>query len=360
MHTLAIQPAFDDAKSEAFGERMIGALNEAALTLMVSLGHRAGLIDALAELSPTRSETLAASTDLTERYVREWLAVLTTSGVVEFDPETKSYSLPREHGVFLTRAASPDNIAVTAQFIPVVASVEGAMLERLHDGKGLRYQDYERFHEVMAEDSAQLVVAALVEHILPIVPGLPGRLETGIDVLDVACGAGRAILQLAEAYPESTFTGVDLCADAFAETQVEAARLGYGNIKFEARDLADVDTLGQFDLITGFDAVHDQKDPLGLLITVRRSLRPDGVFLMQDIGGSRHLENNLDNAFGPLLYTLSLMHCTPVSIGQGGPGLGTMWGTETAEEFLADAGFSRVRTHRLPHDVMNAYFVAQQ
>lgn len=360
MHTQAIQPAFDDAKSEAFGERMIGALSEAALTLMVSLGHRAGLFDALAELSPARSETLAATTGLTERYVHEWLAVLVTSGVVEFEPETQSYSLPREHAVFLTRAASPDNVAVAAQFIPVAASVEEAMLARFHDGKGLHYHDYERFHEVMAEDSAQLVVAALFEHILPIVPGLPDRLERGIDVVDVACGAGRALLRMAESYPKSTFIGVDLCADAFAETQVDAARIGLGNLSFEARDLGDADTLGQFDLITGFDAVHDQKDPLGLLSAVCRSLRPDGVFLMQDIGGSRHLENNLDNPFAPLLYTISLMHCTPISIGQGGKGLGTMWGVEIAEEFLTEAGFSNVQTHRLPHDLMNTYFVAQK
>ncbi len=83
------------------------------------------------------------------------------------------------------------------------------------------------------------------------------------------------------------------------------------------------------------------------------------VLLMQDIGGSRHLENNIGNPFAPLLYTISLMHCTPISIGQGGLGLGTMWGVETAEEFLAAAGFGEVETHRLPHDPVNAYFVAR-
>jgi hypothetical protein len=79
---------------------------------------------------------------------------------------------------------------------------------------------------------------------------------------------------------------------------------------------------------------------------------------MQDIGGSRDLENNIDNPFAPLLYTISSMHCTPISIGQGGPGLGAMWGVETAQEYLAAAGFSNVETHRLPHDPINAYFVA--
>jgi hypothetical protein len=92
---------------------------------------------------------------------------------------------------------------------------------------------------------------------------------------------------------------------------------------------------------------------------VRDALCPGGVFLMQDIGGSCHLENNIGHPFAPLLYTISLMHCTPISIGQGGPGLGAMWGVETAEQYLEAAGFSTVQVHRLPHDPVNAYFVAR-
>ena len=184
-------------------------------------------------------------------------------------------------------------------------------------------------------------------------------MSTAFEVIDIGCGGGYALLRLAGTFPNSRFLGVDLCAEAFAETQAEAARRGLGNVAFERRDLSTVETLDQFDLVTAFDAVHDQQDPQGLLTLVRRSLRPEGVFLMQDIGGSRKLENNRGNPFAPLLYTLSLMRCTPISIGQSGPGLGTMWGVETAEEFLATAGFSQVQVHRLPHDPINAYFVAQ-
>lgn len=351
--------AFDDAKAEAFAGHLVGALNGAALALMTSLGHRSNLFDTFAPLPNITSEELATKAGLAERYVREWLGVMVTSGVVEYDPETKTYTLPAEHAAFLTRAASPDNIAVTCQFIGVAAGVEEEMLARLRDGAGTQYHHYCRFHEVMAEDSGQTVVAALVDHILPIVPGLVEQLERGIEVLDVGCGAGRAMMQLAKIFPSSRFTGVDLCEDAFAETQVAAARLNLSNLTFRAQDLSQVTSLGKFDLITAFDAVHDQKDPQGLLNLVFNSLAEDGVFLMQDIGGSRDLETNIDNPFSPLLYTLSLMHCTPISIGQGGPGLGTMWGVETAQDYLAIAGFGRIETCRLPHDPINAYFIAR-
>lgn len=350
----------DEAKAQDFANRMVGALNSAALSLMTSLGHRTGLFDTLSALPGATSQELSDQAGLTERYVREWLGVMVTSDVVEYDPQKRSFTLPPEHAAFLTRAATPNNIAVTSQFIGVAAAVEEEMLARFQDGNGTHYHHYDRFHAVMAEDSAQTVGAALMDHILPIVPGLRDRLQAGINVVDAGCGGGRAMLLLAQKFPTSRFTGIDLCADAFADSAAEAKRLGLTNLTFRAQDLAEVDTLEPCDLITAFDAVHDQRDPQGLLDLIFRSLKPGGLLLMQDIGGSRDLEINKENPFAPLLYTISLMHCTPISVGQGGPGLGAMWGVETAQEFLASAGFQQVDMQRLQHDPINAYFIARR
>jgi len=360
---VAEQPAqaeFNESKAEAFAGRMVAALSESAMTVMMSLGHRAGLFDTMATMPAATSAEIAASSGLIERYVREWLAVMVTSGVIEYEPAEQHYRLPAEHAAFLARAASPDNLAVTTQFIAITASVEEKLLERFRSGGGMHYHHYDRFHEVMAEDSAQLVVSALLDKILPEVPGLADRLHDGIDVVDIGCGGGRALYVMAEAFPESRFTGIDLCGDAFAKTREKAEQNGIRNLRFEAADLSTNGLRRRYDLITAFDAIHDQKDPQGILDMVCDGLREDGVFLMQDIGGSRYLENNIENPFAPLLYTLSCMHCTPISIGQGGPGLGTMWGVETAEEYLSKAGFGSVETKRLPHDPLNAYYIARR
>lgn len=352
-------PAFDGTKADAFAERFVGTLNEAALAVMSSLGHRAGLFDGLASHPGLTSAALAAKIGVSERYLREWLGVMVTSGVVDYDPTAKTYTLPPEHAAFLTRAASPDNMAVTTQFVGLAASVEDKLLDRFKSGEGLCYHHFDRFHEVMAEDSAQLVVASLIDAILPVVPGLIARLDSGIDVADFGCGGGLAMLTLARAFPNSRFSGFDLCEDAFARTADVAAREGLGNLSFYARDLSQGSDVGEFDLVSAFDAVHDQADPKEFLRLIRRSLKPGGVFLMQDIGGSRDLEKNIANPFAPLLFMISSMHCMPISLGQGGPGLGAMWGVETAEEYLAETGFAPVETHRLPHDPLNAYFVAR-
>ena len=358
--TAVREASFNQAKADAFVGQLVGALNSSALMLMTSVGHRTGLFESLAKISPCTTVELAAEADLAERYVREWLAVMTTSGVVEYEPKRKTYFLPAEHAAFLTRAGTPMNLAVTAQFLGVVASVEDQIVARFRDGKGLHYHHYGRFHEVMAEESDQSFVHGLIDTILPLVPDSRQRLESGIDVIDVGCGGGRGLLKLAEAFPNSRFTGVDLCDDAFEAAAKTAKEKGFGNLSFKALDISIVKTLGDFDLVLAFDAVHDQKDPQGMLATIRRSLRQDGAFLMVDIGGSTHLENNKENLLAPHLYMMSTMHCMPVSLGQDGAGLGTMWGVELATEMLGKAGFGDVKMTRLPHDIVNAYFVARR
>jgi 2-polyprenyl-3-methyl-5-hydroxy-6-metoxy-1,4-benzoquinol methylase len=211
----------------------------------------------------------------------------------------------------------------------------------------------------MAEDSGQTVVAALFDSILPLAPGLTERLARGIDVLDVGCGRGRALLELARAYPTSRFTGYDLGEEAIAWARSQAQAQGLGNIFFEIRDAVDIEEREQYDLITAFDAIHDQARPDLVLANIRAALRPAGLFLMQDIRASSHLERNLDHPAGTLFYAVSVTHCMSVSLAAGGMGLGTMWGEEQALAMLADAGFGRVRVEQLPHDFQNNFYLAR-
>jgi 2-polyprenyl-3-methyl-5-hydroxy-6-metoxy-1,4-benzoquinol methylase len=350
---------FDVAAAEAFTARLVGALNEGALMLMVSVGHRARLFDALAGAGDVTSTALAERAGLDERYVREWLGAMTAGGIVRLDRETGRYALPAEHASVLTRGAAV-NIAASAQFLPVLAAVEDRIVECFERGGGVPYSAYPRFHEVMAEESDQTVVAALEAHILPLVPGLAGSLASGIEVLDVGCGRGRALARLATAFPRSRFTGYDLSAEAVAEGNAQAAAAGLSNVRLEVRDVAALPASGRFELVTAFDAIHDQADPAAVLAGVRGALKPGGVFLMQDIGASRDAVNNAQHPLGAYLYAISCMHCMTVSLAQGGAGLGAVWGEETAHEMLRAAGFDVIESHRLPHDIVNVYFVARR
>jgi SAM-dependent methyltransferase len=285
---------------------------------------------------------------------------MVTAGIVRYAPRGRTYWLPAAHAACLTRDAELGNAAVFAQHVAMMGALQDQTLHCLETGDGTSYGDYPCFHQVMAEDSEQTVVGALFDTVLPLIDGIDARLRDGIDVLDAGCGKGFALLAMAERYPQSRFTGYDLCADAIADAGCAAAASDLGNVRFETLDMSDFDEPGRYDFITSFDAVHDQKHPAVLIARIRRALRPSGVYLMQDIGGSARLENNLDFPLASLLYAISCTHCTPVSIGQGGEGLGTMWGWETAQAMLGQAGFARIERHVLPHDPMNVWFVSHQ
>lgn len=358
--TIAPGPAFDEARAHAFLERSAATLNAGAVAVMMSIGHRTGLFDIMAALPPSTSARIAERASLAERYVREWLAVMVVGGVIEYDPRAATYALPAEHAASLTRGAPLGNMAVYAQHVALMGAVQDAILDRFETGEGLCYHDYPHFHALMAEDSDQTVVDPLFDAVLPLVPGLIERLEKGIDVLDAGCGRGRALLAMARRFPASRFVGYDLGADAIAVAAESARAADLDNVVFATRDLGEFDEHERYDLVTSFDAVHDQRDPADLLRRLHRSLRPGGVYLMQDIGGSAALEQNLDFPMAALLYAISCVHCTPVSLAQGGEGLGTMWGWETAEAMLGAAGFTDVQRNILPHDPMNVWFVAQR
>ena len=350
----------DQAKSDAFAERFVRDLDSTAVVLMTSIGHQVGLFDAMAGKAPATSEEIAAEAGLNERYVREWLGAMVTGGVVDHDPDAGTYSLPPEHAAWLTRAAGLNNLALPAQYMPLLGEVEQQVIAAFRQGGGVPYSAYPRFHRLMAEDSGAVHDAALVDTILPLVPGLPERLQAGLDVADVGCGSGHAINLMARAFPAGRFVGYDFSEDGIATARAEAEQMALTNARFELKDVAALDDVDDFDLITAFDAIHDQARPAEVLRRIARALRPNGVFLMVDIRASSRLHENLDHPLGPLLYTMSTMHCMTVSLALDGAGLGTVWGEQKALEMLSEAGFKRVDVESIEGDLFNSYFIARK
>src|SRR5712692_3803760 len=220
---------FDKAKAESFAGYMVGLLNGGFLTLMISVGHKTGLFDAMANLQPSTSEQIAQKAKLNERYVREWLGSMVTGKIVEYDGESGTYKLPPEHAAAITRTAGIKNLASTAQFLSVCGEVEEQVVECFRKGGGVPYSAYPRFTELMSEGSSKVQDARLVETILPLVDGLVDRLRSGINVLDVGCGSGHAINLMAKAFPNSQFVGYDFSKKAIVAAKAEAKRLKLDN-----------------------------------------------------------------------------------------------------------------------------------
>jgi SAM-dependent methyltransferase len=344
--------------AEEFADRMFAIFNDSALGLLLSVGHQTGLFETMAGRAPATSAGIAAAAGLQERYVREWLGGATAGRVVEYDPATATYWLPAEHAASLTSAAGSQNMARMMQFIPLLASVEGKVVKCFREGGGVGYESFERFHALMAEDSAATHDAGLLDLVVPKVPGLAERLTTGIDVADIGCGSGHAINILARRFPRSRYVGYDFSQEAIAAARAESTAWGLTNTHFVLLDVTLLDAAASYDLVTAFDAIHDQAHPAQVLTNIAEALRPGGTFLMVDIQASSRLEDNIDVPWSAFLYAASLMHCMTVSLALGGDGLGTVWGNQTASRMLHEAGFDHVDIKQAETDPFNAYYVA--
>jgi len=264
------------------------------------------------------------------------------------------YHLPEDRAACLT---GPEGMAGPSQYIGEMGRVESLVVDCFRNGGGVPYDKFPRFHDIMAEDSAQFVAGALETHILPLVPGLVDRLRSGIRVVDVGCGRGMTMARLAEMFPNSRFEGVDFSVEAIGFAQGNART---SNVSYRAEDATAPLEAGAYDFVTTFDAIHDQGRPLAVLLNICRALKSDGVYLMQEIRGSSHHHRDIGHPLGTLLYTISCMHCMTVSLSQGGEGLGAMWGEEKARDYLRRAGFTSVEKHELPHDIQNDWYVVHK
>ena len=348
----------DTQRAEKFAEHVLGIVNDGMLSLMISIGHRVRLFECMAGLQPSKSEAIAAAARLNERYVREWLGAMVVGGIVEYAPEDQTYKLPPEHAQALTRAAGVNNMAVQAEYVPLLAGVEKQLVACFERGGGVPYSEFGDFQSLMAEESGQVLEAALFNTIIPLVEGVAERLESGIDVADVGCGSGHAINLMAQRFPRSRFIGYDFSDEGIAAARAESAALGTTNAEFELRDAADLGGPARFDFITTFDAIHDQAHPDRVLEAIAAMLRPGGTYLCVDIAASSRLEENINHPLGPLLYTVSCMHCMTVSLAYGGDGLGTVWGEQKALEMIKAAGFSDTRVRQVEGDILNNYYIA--
>jgi 2-polyprenyl-3-methyl-5-hydroxy-6-metoxy-1,4-benzoquinol methylase len=348
--------AIDEAKVEAFVGRALGDLGGAMTTLFCALGDRLGLLTGLAD-RPASSEELAAQLGLQERYVREWLRGMTAAGYLYYDPESARYALPSEHAQVLAQEGGPVFFGGVYQELLGCLTAVDRVATAFRDGGGATQDAYSPdFWEGMERFTAGWFENLLLSEWLGAVPEVRSKLEHGASIADVGCGAGRALIKLAAAFPSITCTGYDSFERQLERARTNAAAAGLDQrITFDRRDVAAEGLPSRFDLITTFDVVHDAVDPLALLKAIRAGLEPDGTYLLLEINCADHAHDNA-GPIAQVLYGFSLLYCMTSSLAHDGAGLGTCGLPEcTIRQLAADAGFGTVtRVAENPFNVLYA------
>lgn len=347
----------DMDRVKQFGGRMLGIYTGGVLAQMIELGYVTGLFEA-AKQGPATSDELAARAGMRERYVREWLGSLASAGIFTYDATTKRYALPEEHGLLLTGDGA-SNLAPMSRIVNHFGTHLPMIARCFKEGGGVPYEAYRPvFTQCMDDTWRRIYDQHLVKGFIGIVDGLVPALERGIRVLDIGCGSGHAMNVLAKQFPRSSFVGYDIARDAIDAARREAQQMRLTNTRFDAVDVTNLAGNETFDLITSFDAIHDQRAPDEVLRSVKRSLAPGGTYLMMEFKFSSNVEENIGNPFAPMYYGISVMHCMPVSLAVGGAGLGTVWGEQTAKRLLAEVGFTDIKVLDTPRP-QNCVFVCR-
>ncbi|MGQ0433375.1 MAG: class I SAM-dependent methyltransferase [Microthrixaceae bacterium] len=331
----------DVSKVEAFLGQLVVDLGATASTLLTYVGDQLGLYGAMAGITGVTPEELAASTGTDERMIREWLSAQAAAGYVDYDPDAGTFTLPAAHAAALAFDNSPASVAGFVQTLVAGFRSADRVVEAVRTGKGLGWADH---HHELFDGIARVTQPSIAAHLtdtwLSSLDGVADRLHAGAAVADVGCGYGAAVLLMADAFPASTFVGFDAHAHSIERARSALANRCDDRVRFEVSSSVDYPTDG-FDLICFFDSLHDMGDPLGAARHARESLAPDGsVFVIEPIAGDR-LEHNL-NPVGRLMYAASTFICTPCSLDQDGPALGSQAGPARIRALLEQAGFTRV------------------
>lgn len=340
---MATEPAVSPNKTEAFLGKVLTDTSGTVVTVLASIGDRLGLFTLLAQ-EPATSSQFAARAHIDERYAREWLSAMTSAGYVDFDPTSMRFTLPAEHAPILAQEHSPIFFGGMHQMLMGMIAQQNALLEVFKQGGGIPQSAYDNnMWDGMERFTAGWFENFLVPVWIPAMPAVQAKLEQGAVVADVGCGRGRALIKLAQTYPNSHFVGYDSFAPTIAQAAAHAQAAGVADqIRFEVHDVAE-GLPETYDIITTFDVIHDAVNPRGLLQSIRKALRPDGRYICLEFNVSDKLQENIGPLYS-LFYGASMLYCMTTSLAHHGEGLGTLGLPESkVRELGTEAGFSNIR-----------------
>lgn len=339
--------------------RVFSKLEGAVTAGMIHLGDALGLYVALAEAGgPLSSTELATRTGLQERWVREWAYNQAAAGIIDADADER-FSLSDEATAVL---ATPDHPAYGMGMfhrLPQTMDSLRAMPDSFRTGVGHDYDSHGPDGAVGIERSFEPWNRAfLLPTVIPALDGVHERLEAGTAVADVGCGAGGALLLLAQRYPASTFRGYDISSYALARAEQKRVEAGVDNVTFHDPRTDPLPADHSLGLVTTFDCLHDMTRPDAMVQALHDALATDGTWLLVDIKArDTFAENAAKNPMASLMYGISVLSCMSSALSEpDGAGLGTLGlSASRAESMARAAGFTRFRRLAIDH-ATNAFF----
>ncbi|MDQ2965415.1 MAG: class I SAM-dependent methyltransferase [Chloroflexota bacterium] len=341
-------------QTERTPDELVGRLFASTLGMMevmaAYLGDQLGLYRALHDGGPSTPAELASRAGIDARYAREWLEQQAVTGMLDVEdsaaaPDERRFALPEVYVEPLLNKDSPYSIAPLGRSIVACAKVLPQLMAAYRTGGGVEWAEYgPDMIEAQGDFNRPWLLGSFGTEILPALPAIDSRLRADppARVADVACGVGWAAIAIAKAYPKVLVDGFDLDASSIELARKNARDAGVADrVTFQKQDVAKAEA-GAYDLAVIIEAVHDMTQPVGVLASLRRMLRSDGVALIAD-------EKTGDTFTAPAddieraYYGFSIFTCLPVAMTERPTAAtGTVMRADNMRRLGEEAGFASV------------------
>ncbi len=330
------------------------------------MGENLGLYAALAQRGSLTGAELAASAQIHPRYAIEWLEQQAVTGILEVNDadlpgDQRRYALPEAHAEVLT---DPDSLNYVAPFMRLMTAAGmqlSALLEAYRTGGGVGWPQYgPDMRTGQAEMNRPWFLGGLGTDWFPAVPDLDQRLRDGARVADIGCGEGWSSIAMALAYPAAAVDGYDLDEPSVQAARAHAEQAGVsGRVRYFAGDAAATDRDGAYDVVTAFECIHDLANPVDVLATMRRLVKPDGQVIVMDERVAERFPGRGDD-IERLMYGFSLFVCLPDGLSHSpSAGTGTVMRPDTLRRYAEQAGFSGLEVLPIENDLWRFYRLSQ-
>lgn len=324
--------------------RAVGDIGAAMHAVLIVLGDRLGLYKAMGNSQPVTAADLAARTQTTERYVREWLNANAASGYISYDSAAGTYTLPPEQALALAVENSPAFLPGAFQIISACFHDQAKIEDAFRTGAGVGWHEH---HHDLFHGTERFFrpgyIANLTTQWIPALDGVEAKLRKGAKVADIGCGLGASTILMAKEYPNSQFFGFDYHAGSIELARESAQHQGVADRVTFAVAAAKSYPGKDYDFVAFFDCLHDMGDPVGAAQYVRSTLRPDGTWMIVEPFAEDAAEGN-HNPVGRVFYSASTMLCVPASMSQEvGAALGAQAGEKRIGEVVNKGGFQHFR-----------------